>query len=130
MALTSRNEGSPVSLIEAMAAGRPVVATRIGGVPDLVEDGVNGYLVEPGQPAAIAEALLALLEDPGRRDALGTPGGSACIPRSPPPAWCGTSTRCTVSYWIAMRNRKVADFLCVACGGGAGTSGGRRKAGG
>jgi glycosyltransferase involved in cell wall biosynthesis len=72
--LTSRNEGSPVSLIEAMAAGRPVVATRVGGVPDLVEDGVNGCLVDPDRPAAVAEAVLALLDDPDRRHALGQAG--------------------------------------------------------
>ncbi len=78
--LTSRNEGSPVSLIEAMAAGRPVVATRTGGVPDLVEDGVNGYLVEPDQPAAMAEAVLALLEDPGRREAFGDAGRQRVYP--------------------------------------------------
>jgi glycosyltransferase involved in cell wall biosynthesis len=80
VALTSRNEGSPVSLIEAMAAGRPVVATRVGGVPDLVEDGVNGYLVEPDQPAAMAEGLLALLEDPGRREAFGNAGRKRVYP--------------------------------------------------
>jgi glycosyltransferase involved in cell wall biosynthesis len=80
VALTSRNEGSPVSLIEAMAAGRPVVATRAGGVPDLVEDGVSGYLVAPDRPDAVAEALLALLADPGRRDALGAAGRSRVYP--------------------------------------------------
>jgi glycosyltransferase involved in cell wall biosynthesis len=80
VALTSRNEGSPVSLIEAMAGGRPVVATGVGGVPDLVEHGVNGYLVEPDQPAALAEALLALLSDPGRREALGVAGRKRAYP--------------------------------------------------
>jgi glycosyltransferase involved in cell wall biosynthesis len=80
VALTSRNEGSPVSLIEAMAAGRPVVATRVGGVPDLVEHGVNGYLAEPDQPAALAEALLALLTDPGRREAFGGAGRKRVYP--------------------------------------------------
>jgi glycosyltransferase involved in cell wall biosynthesis len=80
VALASRNEGSPVSLIEAMAAGRPVVATGVGGVPDLVEHGVNGYLVDPDQPAAMAEALLALLEDPGRREAFGGAGRKRVYP--------------------------------------------------
>jgi glycosyltransferase involved in cell wall biosynthesis len=78
--LTSRNEGSPVSLIEAMAAGRPVVATCVGGVPDLVEHGVNGCLVEPDQPAAVAEAVLALLQDRGRRVALGDAGRRRVYP--------------------------------------------------
>jgi glycosyltransferase involved in cell wall biosynthesis len=71
VALSSRNEGSPVSLIEAMAAERPVVATRVGGVPDLVEDGVTGCLVPPDDAGALAEALVALLRDPECRRVLG-----------------------------------------------------------
>jgi len=74
VALTSRNEGSPVSLIEAMAAARAVVATRVGGVPDLVEDGVTGVLVPPGDPGALTSAMHALLEDRERRRMLGTAG--------------------------------------------------------
>ena len=74
VALTSRNEGSPVSLIEAMAAARPVVATRVGGVADLVEDGVTGHLVSPGDAVALTEALRALLEDPEQRRMMGTAG--------------------------------------------------------
>ncbi len=74
VALSSANEGLPVSLIEAMAAGRPVVATRVGGVPDLVEHGVTGLLVSPEDPAALAEATMALLTDPERRRAMGEAG--------------------------------------------------------
>jgi glycosyltransferase involved in cell wall biosynthesis len=74
VALTSHNEGSPLSLIEAMAAGRAVVATRVGGVPDLVEDGVSGVLVPPADPAALSGAITALLSDAGRREALGQAG--------------------------------------------------------
>ena len=80
VALTSRNEGSPVSLIEAMAAERPVVATRVGGVPDLVEDGVTGRLVAPGDPEALAAALTALLQDPERRQALGRAARARVLP--------------------------------------------------
>lgn len=69
--LTSRNEGSPVALIEAMAAGRAVVATRVGGVPDLVEDRVTGSLVPPDDAGALALAIEALLADPSRRARLG-----------------------------------------------------------
>jgi glycosyltransferase involved in cell wall biosynthesis len=72
--LTSANEGSPVSLIEAMAAARPVVATRVGGVPDLVEHGVNGLLVPPGDPPAVADAITTLLADADRRRAMGNAG--------------------------------------------------------
>jgi glycosyltransferase involved in cell wall biosynthesis len=72
--LTSANEGSPVALIEAMAAGRAVVATRVGGVPDLVDDGVTGLLVPPKDPAALAEAIIARIADPERRRMMGDAG--------------------------------------------------------
>jgi glycosyltransferase involved in cell wall biosynthesis len=58
-------------ILEAMAAGCAVVATRVGGTPELVEDGVSGLLVERGQPAALAEAIVRLLRDPVLRRALG-----------------------------------------------------------
>lgn len=60
---SSRNEGTPVSLIEALAAGRAVVATRVGGTPDLLGDD-RGLLVPPGDPAALASAILECLRDP------------------------------------------------------------------
>jgi len=72
--LASLTEGMPNALLEAMAAGRAVVATRVGGIPDLVEDGHTGLLVPPAQPAALAEALVALLLDPARRAQLGEAG--------------------------------------------------------
>jgi glycosyltransferase involved in cell wall biosynthesis len=78
--LASRNEGSPVSLVEAMAAARPVVATRVGGVPDLVEDGVTGCLVPPGDAGATAAAIRNLLGDPERRAAMGTAGRKHVVP--------------------------------------------------
>jgi glycosyltransferase involved in cell wall biosynthesis len=64
--LTSRNEGTPMSLIEAGAAGRPVVATSVGGVREVVEDGRTGWLVPAGDEHAIAARVLDLVEDPGR----------------------------------------------------------------
>lgn len=64
VALTSLNEGSPVTVIEALAARRPVVATAVGGVPDVVRDGANGLLVPPRDPAALADALAELLAHP------------------------------------------------------------------
>lgn len=64
VALTSDNEGTPVCVIEALAAGRPVVATAVGGVPDVLEDGYLGVLVERGDEAAFAAALDRLLADP------------------------------------------------------------------
>lgn len=62
---TSLNEGTPVALIEAMAAGRPVAATRVGGTPDLLGDGVRGVLVAPGDAAAIARAVCDALRGGG-----------------------------------------------------------------
>lgn len=63
--LTSVSEASPNTLVEAMAAGRPIVATRVGGVAEIVEEGRSGLTVPPGDPAALAEAMKAVL---GRRD--------------------------------------------------------------
>jgi len=58
-------------ILEAMAAGRPVIGTRVGGTPELIVDGETGLLVERGAPAALAEAIVALLRDPARRARLG-----------------------------------------------------------
>jgi glycosyltransferase involved in cell wall biosynthesis len=60
----SRNEGTPVALIEALAALRPVVATRVGGTPDLLGGGARGLLVPAGDPAALAAAVLSTLSEP------------------------------------------------------------------
>jgi glycogen(starch) synthase len=65
-------EPCPTVALEAMGWGRPLVASRTGGLPDLVADGDSGVLVPPGDPAALAAALRALLEDDGRRRAMGT----------------------------------------------------------
>ena len=72
--LPSVNEGTPVSAIEALASGTPVVATRVGGVPDVVTDGVNGFLVEPGDTEAAAERVAQLAGDPELRSRLGDSG--------------------------------------------------------
>ena len=69
--LSSHNEGMPVSLMEAGACGVPVVATRVGGIPELIEDGVTGILTAAGDPAAFADALGHLLEEPILRKSMG-----------------------------------------------------------
>jgi glycosyltransferase involved in cell wall biosynthesis len=69
--MSSVEEGLPVALLEAMAAGCPIVATRIGGIPDAVEDGQEAILVPPGDPAALAAAVVDLLRDPERARRLG-----------------------------------------------------------
>lgn len=72
--LSSDYEGSPLSVMEYMAAGKPVVSTRVGGVPELVEDGVHGLLVEPRDPDALAAAIGRLLRDPSEARRLGKQG--------------------------------------------------------
>ena len=74
LVLPSFAEGVPVVLMEAMAAGLPVVATRVAGVPELVEDKASGHLVAPGDTAALTAALLALADDPDRRARMGRAG--------------------------------------------------------
>ena len=69
--LTSRNEGTPMALIEAAAAARPVVATRVGGVAAVVADGFTGHLVAAGDAEAVASRIGLLLADPAGRQAMG-----------------------------------------------------------
>jgi len=74
LVLTSLNEGTPVSIIEAMAGGRPVVATNVGGVRDIVEDGRSGYLVESNNGEVFIEKLLDLVNDSTKRRMFGEYG--------------------------------------------------------
>jgi glycosyltransferase involved in cell wall biosynthesis len=71
LVLPSRSEGLGRVVVEAFCRGRPVLATRVGGIPDLVEDGVNGMLVTPGDVAALADALVRLLTDRSLAERLG-----------------------------------------------------------
>jgi glycosyltransferase involved in cell wall biosynthesis len=72
--LPSVNEGTPVSVIESLASGTPVVANSVGGVPDIVRDGVDGFLVESGDTEGAAERLAQLAADPELRARLGGSG--------------------------------------------------------
>jgi glycosyltransferase involved in cell wall biosynthesis len=82
--ITSLREGLPLSLIEAMMAGKPVVSTRVGGIPEVIEHGVDGLLVEPGDVEGTVAALKTLLDDPGRRAAMGERGRRKAIDRYAP----------------------------------------------
>jgi glycosyltransferase involved in cell wall biosynthesis len=69
-----RSEAIPQVIPQALAVGTPVVASTVGGSPELVRDGENGRLVAPGDARALAEAILALLGDPGRARAMALAG--------------------------------------------------------
>ena len=81
LVLPSSNEGTPVSAIEALAAGRPVVATRVGGVPDVVGEAEDGFLVEPGATGDIADRLAQLARDPELRERMGRAGRERVLSR-------------------------------------------------
>jgi glycosyltransferase involved in cell wall biosynthesis len=74
VSLTSRWEGAPYSLLEAMAWSRPVVATAVNGCPEIVVDGETGYLVPPGDTAAWAGRVVELLRDPAKAAEMGRQG--------------------------------------------------------
>lgn len=79
--LSSRNEGSPVALIEAHASGVPAVATDVGGTRSVVKDGETGYLVPPADPGALASALGRLLRDRYRAEEMGRAARAYVVPR-------------------------------------------------
>jgi glycosyltransferase involved in cell wall biosynthesis len=70
--LPSREEACPMALLEAMAAGRAVVATRVGGSPELIDNGADGLLVAPEEPGALSAAIVRLLQQRAQREALGS----------------------------------------------------------
>jgi len=82
LVVPSRSDGSPLVVCEAMAAGVPVVASRVGGLPDLVEDGGSGLLVRPGEAEDLARALVSLLLDPEAARRLGARGRTLAATRS------------------------------------------------
>jgi glycosyltransferase involved in cell wall biosynthesis len=72
--LSSIKEGLPFTLLEAMAMGKPVVATSVGGIPEVVEDQKTGLLVKPGDPYSLAEAILILIKDIDLREKIAKNG--------------------------------------------------------
>ena len=86
VALSSHTEGQPVAVLEAHACGRAVVATAVGGVPEVVRPGATGWLVPPRDRAALAGALAEALADPDRADAYGAAGREQVLQRHAPEA--------------------------------------------
>ena len=78
LVLPSLNEGMGRVLVEAMAAGKPVVASEVGGIPDLVKHGETGYLVRPADEKALANGIKKLLNDPERAQQMGQRGKEYC----------------------------------------------------
>lgn len=72
--LPTYREGAPIAIIEAMRASLPMITTPVGGIPDMVENGINGLLIEPGNPEMIAQAVMRLVDDPDLRAKLGRAG--------------------------------------------------------
>jgi glycosyltransferase involved in cell wall biosynthesis len=72
--LTSRNEGVPNALLEAMAVGTPVIATAVGGIPDIIYDGENGLLISSEDTTALTQAIICLMAQPKRAKSLGVAG--------------------------------------------------------
>jgi glycosyltransferase involved in cell wall biosynthesis len=72
--MSSVTEGLGTSLLDAMAAGRPIVATTAGGIPEIVEDGLNGLLVPPRDHHALADAIVRALKNPAMRQQMGDAG--------------------------------------------------------
>jgi len=87
--LPSYLEGLPMGLLEAMAYGLPTITCPVGGIPDVVDDGVQGLFVSPGNVREIATALRRLLSDPAGREAMGTAGRSRVLSRYAPEHVCG-----------------------------------------
>jgi glycosyltransferase involved in cell wall biosynthesis len=80
-AMPSYWEGLPLSMVLAMGAGLPVVASRVAGIPEVVKDRVSGLLVDPGDSAQLARALATLLQNPAMRARLGADARAFVTPR-------------------------------------------------
>ena len=84
-----------LTAIEAMASGTPVVASRIGGLPEVVRDGETGFLVEAGETGALHDRLAQLLADPRMADRMGTNGRELVLERF---TWEACAARCLAAY--------------------------------
>lgn len=102
-ALASRREGSPNAVLEAMAAGLPVAASRTGGIPDLVEHGRTGLLTQPEDPHDLAAALLRLLQDESLRASLGAAAREQAVRAHSPEAMARATEAVLLAAWAQRR---------------------------
>lgn len=79
--LPSLAEGLPMALLEAMASGSAVIATRVGGIPEVIDDGVNGLLIDPGDEEGLASAIIRCVEDEGLAHRLAAAGRDTVVSR-------------------------------------------------
>lgn len=103
--LASKREGSPNVILEAMASGLPVIAARTGGIPELVDHGRTGLLVEPENISAFAGALVELLRNDSRRESLGANGREKAVRQYSPEAMVEATEHELLVAW-ARRNRE------------------------
>jgi glycosyltransferase involved in cell wall biosynthesis len=97
-------ENFPLVALEGLARGRPVVATEIGGIPDIVQNGETGLLVPISRPDALAQAITALLDDPAKAESLGAEGRRRVLSRFTPQLHIG---RLTASYRAVLEGRTL-----------------------
>ena len=106
---TSRHEGLPMSLVEAMACGKPIVSAAVGGIPEIVAHGEHGFLVQGREPARFADFCLRLMRDDRLRLAMGERAGAAARARLSAPAMAQAYERLYEECWARMRGRTKKD---------------------
>jgi glycosyltransferase involved in cell wall biosynthesis len=104
--LPTRYDSFPTVLVEAMASGRPVLSTTVGGIPSLVDDGVDGRLIEPGDPGGLADAVTAMLDDPARLERMGAAGR---VKVAAGLTWDQQTARTVAVYRRALNDASVPD---------------------
>ncbi len=107
--LTSHNEANPVSILEAMSVGKPVVATDVGSIHEAVADGRTGYLVPPGDATALSARLVELLEDPLRAQEMGAAAREAVVENWSVEAMVRRYERLIASIYCRKRPQDVTD---------------------